>query len=89
MQSAAEYRDISGGMETAEMANTAPITSSSSAGPSTTSEGPDGFSRAGAAPLIAHLADWFQDQGWVCRACNHVFGEIAVHDLQEEVLKSP
>ena len=74
-------------METAERVNTSPISSSSSAGPSTTSEGSDGSPRAGASPLIARLADLSGDQSWVCRTCNHAFGEIAVHDPQEEVLK--
>ena len=45
------------GVETEDMANTAPISSSSLAGPSATTSDADGSSSAGAAPLLARRPD--------------------------------
>ena len=76
------------GVETADMANTAPPTSSSSGGTSNASEGSEGSSTAAAAPLMSRLAAWSGDEGWVCQTCKHVFGRLAVHASQEELLKT-
>ena len=64
-------------MEIAEMANTPPISGSSSVqqAPLLLVRGPmfDGSFRAGAAPLIVRLADWSVDQDRVCRTCNSFY----------------
>ena len=64
------------------MANKAHTPSLSSAD-SSTSEGSDVCSRAAAARLVV----WSEDQGWMYHTSNHVFGKLAVHNPQGEVLQ--